>query len=118
MTSPDLRTKCLASFGQEEGERLFGVMEVIRQKDFCVATAWTSFQVSIAKTCGHSGVIFQIQSDYRTISAPDGTFIDVETAKYEDIDVHLPKYTLRMDIAKRRAHCSFDNDRGLLRRYR
>lgn len=107
MTSPRLRQKCIDLYGQEIGEKLYGLMKKIQELNFCVATSWSGKQVSIARGCYHSGMIFAVSEDYNTIMTPDNHIISPEQGR-EIIEPYLPN-TPKLEIQDREKHCQLDD---------
>jgi len=105
MTSNNLREKCTELYGETNGKKLFFAMEIIRKKDFCVATAWSEKEVSVAKACSFAGAIFSITDDYMGLKAPDGEVYLLRELKRENIVKYLPNAPQK-DFNK---HCSYDS---------
>ena len=106
MTSENLERTCLSRFGDNVGKKLYSSMEKIRNKDFCVATAWEANQVSIAISCYVRGKIFQLVPDYDSLIFPDKE-IKILDISYSDISKYLPPPSNRSHIK----HCQFDQDK-------
>ena len=108
MTSPILKSKCVKLYGQDSGVRLYNLMRTVARIDFCVATAWSGRQVSVALSCFCTGTVFGVSDDYRSITAPDGTVIDIARASYSDIKKYLPKHS-KLELGVTNKHCGLDD---------
>ena len=75
----------------------------IAGKDFCVATSWSSDQVSIASACVRRGRIFKLTNDYESIIMSDGLEFKITELTYHNIFKYLPFYY------GEQFHCSFDD---------
>ena len=104
MNRKSLEKKCVERFREDAGRRLFDFMLKIANLDFCVATAWNSDQVSIARSCKMRGKIFRTTADYKSIILPDHQQIPLERLAYSDITHYLPKSNSYGEVE----HCHFD----------
>lgn len=105
MTSKSLREKCISSFGNINGNRIYEVMTIIANRDYCVATGWDDHQVSIAKSCLFRGRVFKITDDYGGLILPENKIVKISEISYSDINGYLPKSPFR-GLEK---HCGLDD---------
>ena len=104
MNHKSLERKCVERFGKETGRILFDVMIQIAHRDFCVATAWNAYQVSIARSCNMRGKIFNLTPDYKYLILPNKQALPIKELSYSDISYYLPKSNSYGEVR----HCYFD----------
>ncbi|MCX8159238.1 MAG: hypothetical protein N3D20_03035 [Candidatus Pacearchaeota archaeon] len=105
MNIETLEKKCIESYGEELGKKLFEFMKKIHGMDFCVATGWGPNEISISRSCMCIGRIFKIGGDYETLILPNGEEMRIDNIGYEDIEKFLPRGGYgRME----QTHCEID----------
>ena len=106
MTSINLQEKCALLYGQK-GNKLYAAMSAIAQKDFCVATAWSALEVSIARGCSNVGRIFRFTEDYSGVFLPEDeqTITRIEDLQYQNLVKYLPLSRSRGE----QKHCAVDD---------
>jgi hypothetical protein len=102
-----LERRCIESYGEEIGMRLFDAMKKVARNDFCVATGWDNHGVSISRQCSQRGTLCSFSDNYSLLIFPTGHSIPIKDLTYSRIEKHLKKYGPIGNYS----HCGVDNNR-------
>lgn len=100
-----LELRCIDLFGDEKGEILYEAIRRVAYLDFCVATAWTQDQMSIARACNARGRIFKLTPDCKSLILPDSKIISTKTLR----PLHILHYLPKINKYAEQKHCYLDS---------